>query len=183
VTARVTKHLCFSFQPTNRILNEKLYIVPFETFTPFGVLQSRIHGAWTWLLSSTLGETLNYSAPSCFETFPFPQPDPRTVIPELETLGESLYEARAAYMHDTEQGLTKTYNALKDPACDDPRILALRAEHEELDRAVLRAYPAPAPPTPPAGATSPSRSTASPPPKRPRSSPPSKTKSSTASSS
>ena len=25
-TARVTKHLCFSFQPTDRVFNEKLYV-------------------------------------------------------------------------------------------------------------------------------------------------------------
>jgi len=43
-------------------------------------------------------------------------------------------------MVDTNQGLTKTYNALKDPDNDDPRILELRLLHEEMDRAVLAAY-------------------------------------------
>lgn len=83
---------------------------------------------------------LRYAASDCFETFPFPQPDPRTVIPELEAIGEKLYETRARFMVDTNQGLTKTYNALKDPGNDDPRILELRALHEEMDRAVLAAY-------------------------------------------
>ena len=83
---------------------------------------------------------LNYSASDCFETFPFPRPDPRTVLPELEPLGQSLYDARARFMVDTNQGLTKTYNSLKDPACTDPRILELRRLHEEMDRAVLAAY-------------------------------------------
>jgi hypothetical protein len=141
VTARVTKHLCFSFQPTDRILNEKLYVFPFESLAPFSVLQSRIHGSWTWMLSSTLKTDLNYSASDCFETFAFPEPDPRAVIPELEAIGEKLYDTRAKYMVDTDQGLTKTYNALKDPNCADERILALRELHEEMDRAVLRAYP------------------------------------------
>ena len=140
VTARVTKHLCFSFQPTDRVLNEKLYVFPFEHHTQFTILQSRIHNAWTWLLSSTMKTDLNYSASDCFETFPFPEPDPRTVIPELETLGEQLYAARAKYMVDTNQGLTKTYNALKSPTCTDARVLELRTLHEEMDRAVLRAY-------------------------------------------
>ncbi len=141
VTARVTKHLCFSYQPTNRILNEKLYVFPFDRYTQFTILQSRLHGSWTWLLSSTLETRLNYSASDCFESFPFPQPDPRTVIPELEAIGEKLDEARAKYMVDTDQGLTKTYNVLKDPSCTDERILELRELHEEMDRAVLRAYP------------------------------------------
>lgn len=43
-------------------------------------------------------------------------------------------------MIDTNVGLTKTYNALKDPRCDEPRILALRKLHEDMDRAVLDAY-------------------------------------------
>jgi hypothetical protein len=83
---------------------------------------------------------LRYAASDCFETFPFPQPDPRTVIPSLEAIGERLYTERAAYMVDTNLGLTKTYNALKDPACEDQRILGLRRLHEEMDRAVLDAY-------------------------------------------
>lgn len=70
-----------------------------------------------------------------------PAPDPRTVIPELESIGEKLYQARAKYMVDTDQGLTKTYNALKDPTCTDARILELRELQEAMDCAVLAAYP------------------------------------------
>ena len=40
----------------------------------------------------------------------------------------------------TQQGLTQTYNKLKDPACHDPDVVALRDLHLELDRAVLTAY-------------------------------------------
>jgi len=140
VTSQVSKHLMFSFQPTDRVFSHKLYVFPLDRFTPFAVLQSRIHVPWAWLLSSTMKTDLNYSASDCFETFPFPKPDPRTVIPKLESIGERLYTARAQFMVDTNQGLTKTYNALKDPACDDPRILDLRRLHEEMDRAVLAAY-------------------------------------------
>ena len=140
VTARVTKHLCFSFQPTDRIFNEKLFVFPLDSITHFAILQSRVHEVWVRLLSSTLGETLNYSATDCFDTYPFPQSDPRTEIPELEAIGQRLYEARASYMVDTQQGLTQTYNHLKDPTCDDPRIAELRRLHEDMDRAVLAAY-------------------------------------------
>ncbi|MFO0590343.1 MAG: DNA methyltransferase [Polyangiaceae bacterium] len=140
VTARVSKHLVFSFQPTDRVFNEKLYVFALDRSTHFSVLQSRVHSSWTWLLSSTLKTDLNYSASDCFETFPFPEPDPRAVIPTLESIGERLYEARASYMIATDQGLTKTYNALKNPDCDDTRILELRSLHEQMDRAVLDAY-------------------------------------------
>ena len=140
VTARVSKHMVFSFQPRDRVFSEQLYVFPLECATAFGVLQSRIHESWARLLSSSLEDRLRYAASDCFETFPFPKPDPRTVIPELEAIGEKLYAARARFMVETNQGLTKTYNAIKDPACEDPRILALRALHEDMDRAVLAAY-------------------------------------------
>ena len=83
---------------------------------------------------------LNYSATDCFENFPFPQESPRAVIEGLETLGERVYLARAAYMVEQQVGLTVTYNRMKDPSCSEQAIIELRAVHEELDRAVLRAY-------------------------------------------
>jgi hypothetical protein len=83
---------------------------------------------------------LSYAPSDCFETFPFPKPDPRTVLPTLEDIGQRLYEFRAKYMVDENVGLTITYNRLKDPACTDARILELRALHEEMDQKVLEAY-------------------------------------------
>ena len=140
VTSRVTKHLMLSFRPATWFFAETLNVFAFDAHGPFAILQSRVHEPWARLLSSSLEDRLRYSASDCFETFPFPQPDPRTVIPELEAIGEKLYDTRARLMVDTNQGLTKTYNALKDPASTDPRILELRALHEEMDRAVLAAY-------------------------------------------
>jgi hypothetical protein len=140
VTAIVSKHLTFSFQPTNRIYSDQLYVFPVDTFSFFAVLQSRVHEPWARLLSSSMRTDLRYSASDCFETFPFPQPDPRKLIPLLESAGKRLYEGRATYMGQTDQGLTKTYNMLKDPGCEDSRIIELRRFHEEMDRAVLDAY-------------------------------------------
>jgi N-6 DNA Methylase len=135
-----SKHLVFAFQPTTSIFSHGLNVFAFENFSPFATLQSRVHEGWARLLSSSLEDRLRYAASDCFETFPFPKPDPRTVIAPLEQIGQQLYDTRARLMVDTDQGLTKTYNALKDPACDDPRILDLRTLHEAMDRAVLETY-------------------------------------------
>lgn len=86
---------------------------------------------------------LSYSATDCFETFPFPAD---AALAPLDAIGQQLYDARAAYMVATDQGLTDTYNQLKDSDCspDRPEDLAaiehLRRLHEDLDRAVLAAY-------------------------------------------
>ncbi|MEZ4406232.1 MAG: hypothetical protein R3A52_07140 [Polyangiales bacterium] len=61
-------------------------------------------------------------------------------------MGERLYSLRAQYMVDATAeeskpvGLTTTYNRLKDPGVNEPRVVALRALHEEMDRAVCTAY-------------------------------------------
>ena len=140
VTSIHTKHLIFSFQPSGRVFSHALYVFAFNAGTGFVILQSRVHEGWARLLSSSLEERLRYSASDCFETFPFPHPDPRTVIPTLEEIGQRLYDTRAQFMLDTQQGLTTTYNLLKDPTCHEPRIEELRRLHEEMDRAVLDAY-------------------------------------------
>jgi hypothetical protein len=123
VAANVSKHLMFTLQPTSIFFSQTLYVFALDSYTAFSTLQSRVHEPWARLLSSSLEDRLRYAASDCFETFPFPQPDPRTVLPDLEAIG-----------------LTKTYNALKDPSCTLPRILELRGLHEDLDRAVLAAY-------------------------------------------
>lgn len=145
VCARVTKHLCFSFKPPDVVFSDKTYVFALRHVGHFAVLQSRVHEGWARLHSSvfgssTIGAVLNYAPSDCFETFSFPQPDPRVVIPALEGVGERLYETRATHMVHTDQGLTQTYNALKNPNCHDERIEELRRLHEEMDRAVLRAY-------------------------------------------
>ena len=140
VTGIVSKHMMFSHQPTDRLFSHKLFVFPLDSYAVLAILQSRIHEPWTWLLSSTMKNDLNYSASDCFETFPFPEPDPRAVLSTLEDVGARLYDTRAAYMVETQQGLTQTYNRLKDPDCHDPEIETLRRLHEEMDRAVLEAY-------------------------------------------
>jgi hypothetical protein len=138
--AQASKHLVFVFVPTGAVFANSLNVFPLDRKTAFAVLQSRVHDAWSWRLSSSLGTGIRYNPSDCFETFPFPQSDPRSTIPELELIGERLYEVRARFMSETDQGLTKTYNALKDPACVDSRVLQLRRLHEEMDRVVLTAY-------------------------------------------
>jgi Eco57I restriction-modification methylase/MmeI, target recognition domain len=143
--SRVSKHLLFAFQPTDRVFAESCNIFTFCTHSPFSVLQSRIHEVWVRLLTSTMGTGLRYATSDCFETFPFPKPSPIPEIPTLEAIGERLYTDRAAFMVDTDQGLTKTYNALKDPTVTaksdhGDRIIHLRQLHLDMDRAVLEAY-------------------------------------------
>ena len=140
VTARISKHLSLSFQPTTRVWSDMLYVFPLDRHAHFALLQSRTHEAWARLLSSSMKTDLRYAASDCFETFPFP-PAP-TLAPgsPLDVAGERLYTARARYMVETDQGLTTTYNQLKDVTAEGPGLAELRELHEAMDRAVLEAY-------------------------------------------
>jgi hypothetical protein len=140
VTSAISKHRMFAFAAVDQVFSHNTYVFPLRGFTSLAVLQSRVHVVWADLLSSGLEDRGGYRPSDCFETFPFPESDPRTVIGALESAGEQLCETRAAYMVETGQGLTKTYNALKDPGNDEPRVVELRCLHEEMERAVLSAY-------------------------------------------
>jgi hypothetical protein len=138
VTAVVSKHSIFSFQPTDRIFSHQLYVFLLDKYADFALLQSRVHEHWARLLSSSHEDRLRYSASDCFDRFPFPEGHRSPC--SSEDIGQRLYEARAQLMVDREQGLTTTYNQLKDFDCDDPEIEVLRRLHIEMDRAVLEAY-------------------------------------------
>lgn len=140
VTSIHTKHFCVSFQPTARIFSHAMIVFAFEQYAAFGVLQSRVHEPWAWLLSSSMKSDLRYSATDCFETFPLPHQRKLTSSSTLESISRELYEARAKQMVARNQGLTTTYNQLKDHEVTDAEIVALRKLHIELDRAVLAAY-------------------------------------------
>ena len=140
VTMRVKKHNTFTFVPANTVFANTLYVFALRGFTPFALLQSRLHDIWARRLSSTLEDRLNYSASDCFENYPFPGVEPRAIISALEDIGQRLYDIRAKYMLDEQVGLTITYNRLKDPSVTDERIVGLRHLHEEMDAVVLAAY-------------------------------------------
>jgi hypothetical protein len=101
-------------------------------------MQSRVHEVWARFFGSSLEDRLRYTPSDCFETFPFPAEwqDDAT----LDALGARYHAERAAWMVAHGLGLTKFYNAFHDPDCDDAGVVALRALHAEMDRAVLRAY-------------------------------------------
>lgn len=136
----VSKHSIFAFQPTDRVFSHTLIIFPLPTYAQFGLLQSRIHEPWARLHGSSLEDRLRYTPTGCFETFPFPDEPTLAADKPLEAIAERLYTTRAAYMVATDQGLTKTYNALTDATNTAPEVENLRRLHEQLDRAVLDAY-------------------------------------------
>ncbi|MEQ1507844.1 MAG: DNA methyltransferase, partial [Myxococcota bacterium] len=140
VTSQVSKHLLFSWQPTQRVYSHALYVLALQSNSALAVLQSRVHATWAILLASSMKSDPRYIADDCFRTFPFPTADPRTVVMPLEEMGNRLEQARRAFLVGHEIGLTRCYNRLKDSTDTDPEVVALRLLHIDLDQAVLDAY-------------------------------------------
>ncbi len=104
----------------------------------FAVVQSRAHEVWARFFASSLKDDLRYTPSDCFETFPFPQGYETDAA--LEAIGQAYHDHRAALMIAADEGMTKTYNRFHKSDERGEPIRRLRELHDEMDRAVLRAY-------------------------------------------
>ena len=136
---RTTKNLAFAYLPSGLLYDQKLGVFTLRGYEAFAVLQSRCHEVWARFFSSSMKDDMSYSPSDCVETFSV-----RAIQEEahntLREAGEAFHDARAARMVAADEGLTATHNRLDDPAERDPAILHLRALHDDMDAAVLRAY-------------------------------------------
>ena len=140
VRARISNIHSISWVSTNLVFSDKTIVF---IGCPFVVMQSTIHEAWAREFSSTLRNDMQYTPSACFETFPFPTPDPSdlsTQFPTLNTIGETYYTHRQAIMRERQEGLTKTYNRFHDANETASDIQKLRSLHIEMDQAVAAAY-------------------------------------------
>jgi hypothetical protein len=133
-----TQFPTFTFLDRGRIYDQTLIVWAVQTHSVQAVLVSRPHEIWARFLGATMKDDSRYNIADCFETFPFP-PGYET-DPTLETIGQSYHNHRAALMAAENEGMTKTYNRFNKSEERSAAIQRLRELHDEMDRAVLRAY-------------------------------------------
>ncbi|HZK16278.1 MAG TPA: DNA methyltransferase [Solirubrobacterales bacterium] len=109
-------------------------VFAFDDDYSIGILTSSTHGAWARSESSTLRVDLRYTPTSCFETFPWPQPDSAS-RGEIGEIAKELIHRRQAICVENEIGLTDLYNQVDEGAWAEMADL-----HRHLDEAVARAY-------------------------------------------
>lgn len=136
-SSKATPHLAFAFVPSRQIFSQNLHVLASDKWSVFGILSSRVHECWARWTSSTFEDRLAYVIEDCFETFPFPS---ALEFPTLDAAGEAYNNHRAALMVIADEGMTKTYNRFHKPSETGAAIQRLRELHDEMDRAVLRAY-------------------------------------------
>jgi restriction-modification enzyme MmeI-like protein len=99
-----------------------------------GILTSRIHGEWAQPQSSTMRVDPRYTPTSAFMTFPWPAPTDAQRR-KIDQITKRLMVSRQKVCVTHEVGLTKLYNEV-----DQGAYAELRKLHDELDRAVVKAY-------------------------------------------
>ncbi|HZK66642.1 MAG TPA: type IIL restriction-modification enzyme MmeI, partial [Chloroflexota bacterium] len=143
-TTRVAKHRVFVWLAHPTLPDSRLFAFARPDDYFLGVLQSRLHEAWSLKTGSTLEDRPFYTPTTCFDTFPFPWPpgaepagDPR--VEAIASAARELVCLRDRWLNpegtaDEElkkRTLTNLYNA---------RPEWLRIAHRRLDDAVLDAY-------------------------------------------
>lgn len=136
---------------TSRVASEKratifqfvdVAIRPGDSLTVFaldddyslGVLSSATHRAWFEARCSTLETRLRYTPTTVWDSFPWPQSPSESAVRAVAEVTADVLRVRGAYL-DRGVSLKRQYDALRQPGRS-----ALRDLHEELDRAVIKAY-------------------------------------------
>jgi len=136
-----SNNLCFARIDSQTIISGPHVVIAIDSYSAFGLLQSRIHETWFRFFGSSFKDDMRYVISDVFETFPpLSSAGIREDVPLVSEFGNQLYEYRARRMIENNEGLTQTYNRFHSPDERDPGILELRRLHGEMDVAVLRAY-------------------------------------------
>jgi N-6 DNA Methylase len=133
-----TQFPTFTFLGRGRVYDQTLIVWIIEAHSAQAVLASRPHEIWARFLGATMKDDSRYNIIDCFETFPFPGGFESSRA--LEAAGQAYHDHRAALMVAANEGMTKTYNRFHKSDEGGEAIRRLRELHDEMDRAVLRAY-------------------------------------------
>ncbi len=146
ITPEVAKHRVFVWMDTTVVPDHTCHVVARDDDYMMGILQSRVHQAWTLAQCSWMGvgNDPRYSSSRTFETFPFPWPpsqepagDPR--VEAIAAAARELVKKRDAWLNPPnttaaelkQRTLTNLYN-------ENPTWL--QDAHRTLDDAVCAAY-------------------------------------------
>ena len=138
VTPRVSKHRLFAWIEEETLADSATIAIARDDDYTFGVLHSRFHELWALAMGTQLESRPRYTPTTCFETFPFPEPD-EDQRAAIAAAAARLNQLREGWLNPPnltasalkKQTLTNLYNQ---------RPPWLANEHAALDAAVAAAY-------------------------------------------
>jgi type II restriction/modification system DNA methylase subunit YeeA len=146
VTPEVAKHRIFVWMSTEVVPDHTCHVIARDDDYSFGIVQSRIHEAWSLSQGAWMGvgNDPRYSSARTFETFPFPwaprnEPKDSAEVKAIAEAARDLAAKRDDWLNPPdatedeirERTLTNLYNA---------RPTWLADAHRKLDEAVFAAY-------------------------------------------
>ena len=117
-TPRVSKFRVFSWEESVVLPDDGIYIFARDDDYFFGVLHSRFHEVWARAQGTQVREResgFRYTPTTCFETFPFPEPNGQQRI-DILAAGKELNELRENWLNPSEWTTTR---ALEFPGSID----------------------------------------------------------------
>lgn len=136
--SRVSKFLIFSVVDSSSFFSDGLIVFADERMSLFGILQSSVHEAWVYGVSSKLGTVNRYSTTTSFDTFP---------LIGISLSNANLIQEAEHYLHvrtnlllTREAGLTPLYRDFHNPNVLTKDICSFRNSHAKLDKAVCSSF-------------------------------------------
>src|SRR2546430_7054444 len=114
-TPRVSKFRLFSWADAVVLPDDGIYVFARDDDYFFGILHSRFHEVWALKLGTRLETRPRYTPTTCFETFPFPEPDKQQKI-DISAAAKELNELRENWLNPPEWTITR---ALEFPGSSD----------------------------------------------------------------
>src|SRR5258708_3519009 len=105
VTTTTSKHRVFVWLQTPTLPDHQLIVFATSDDYFFGLLHSRVHEVWALKLGTRLETRPRYTPTTCFETFPFPEPNEQQRI-EIAAAGKDLNELRENWLNPPEWSTT-----------------------------------------------------------------------------
>jgi hypothetical protein len=135
VTPAVSKHRIFTWVDGDTLPDHALVVFATDDDYLLGILQSKVHVAWSLALGTQLESRPRYTPTTSFETFPFPRP-PDSDRAAIAAAAARLEELREGWLSaidpdDIPRTRTRLYNEMPT---------WLRHAHAVLDASVFRAY-------------------------------------------
>ncbi|WP_127844272.1 class I SAM-dependent DNA methyltransferase [Psychroflexus aestuariivivens] len=129
VTSERREYLQIGFFDQNTIISDRAQVIYDSDPYIFGILSSKMHYAWSNVVSGRLKTDINYSVSLTYNNFPFPN------ISKVKKA--QIEENVFAVLEEREKHPEKTMAQLYDP---DKMPKGLRQAHQDLDAAVERCY-------------------------------------------
>lgn len=123
------RYIPFGYMPAEVIVSDAVSILPNATRYHFGIITSNVHNAWIRAVCGRIKSDYRYSRDIGYNTFPWPDPTDEQKK-AIEQAAQGVLDAREKF---PESSLADLYDPLTMP----PELLK---SHQNLDRAVMRAY-------------------------------------------